>query len=173
MAKSYEALMKAEAERTRAGQPPDPVMAPRRNGRRRRRPRSTCQHLDPGVEEQYQKLRGLLFANGARDSLRSVMVVGSQTRRRHHHHVHASWPPLLARSNGGDVVLVDANLRTPALHELFGLPPTVRGLTDVASQSVRGRDLAPGHAHSRTFRHPVGTTAGRARPPCTRSRSPR
>ena len=35
MAKSYEALMKAESERARAAQQPDPVIVPRRNGRRR------------------------------------------------------------------------------------------------------------------------------------------
>jgi len=137
MAKSYEALMKAEAERTRAAQPPDPAIAPRRNGRRRA---VDLSRLDPGVEEQYQKLRGLLFANGARDNLRSVMVVGAK-------HGDGTTTTctilasLLARSNGGAVVLVDANLRTPALHELFGLPPSARGLTDLASQSVRGRDL--------------------------------
>jgi capsular exopolysaccharide synthesis family protein len=139
MAKSYEALMKAESERARAAQQPDRTSAPRRNGRRRSSP-VDLSHLDPNVEEQYQKLRGLLFANGARDDLRSVMVVGSK-------HGDGTTTTctilasLLARSNGGAVVLIDANLRTPALHELFSLPPTARGLTDVASQNLRGRDL--------------------------------
>jgi capsular exopolysaccharide synthesis family protein len=116
------------------------VTVPRRNGRRR----STTvdlSHLDPSVEEQYQKLRGLLFANGAGETLRSVMVVGSK----HDDGTTTTCTilaSLLARSNGGDVVLVDANLRTPSLHELFAIPPTARGLTDIASQSVRGRDLA-------------------------------
>jgi len=139
MAKSYEALMKAEAERSRAAQQPDPVVGQRRNGRRRGAA-VNLQHLDPQVEEQYQKLRGLLFANGSRDTLRTVMVVGS----RHGEGTTTTCSilaTLLARSNGGEVVLVDGNLRTPALHELFTLPPGARGLTDVANQAVRGRDL--------------------------------
>lgn len=139
MAKSYEALMKAEAERTRANRPPDPVIAPRRNGGHRAAS-VNLQRLDPAVEEQYQKLRGLLFANGSRESLRSVMVVGS----RHGEGTTTTCTilaTLLARSNAGDVVLIDANLRTPSLHELFALPPAARGLTDVTHQSVRGRDL--------------------------------
>jgi len=139
MAKSYEALMKAESERTRAAQQSDPVVTPRGNGRRKSNA-VDLSHLDPSVEEQYQKLRGLLFANGAGDNLRSVMVVGSK-------HGDGTTTTctilasLLARSNGGAVVLVDANLRTPTLHELFGLPASARGLTDLATQSVRGRDL--------------------------------
>jgi len=139
MAKSYEALMKAESERTRTSQQPDPVIAPRRNGRRRAGS-VDLQRLDPAVEEQYQKLRGLLFANGSRDNLRSVMVVGS----RHGEGTTTTCTilaTLLARSNAGDVVLVDANLRTPSLHELFALPSATRGLTDVTNQTVRGRDL--------------------------------
>lgn len=141
MAKSYEALMKAEAERSRAAQQqPDPVIGPRRNGRRRRGS-VDLQRLDPQIEEQYQKLRGLLFANSSRDNLRTVMVVGS----RHGEGTTTTCSILailMARSNGGEVVLVDGNLRTPSLHELFALPPGARGLTDVTSQSVRGRDLA-------------------------------
>jgi capsular exopolysaccharide synthesis family protein len=137
MAKSYEALMKAESERTRAAHTPDPVVAPKRNGRRR----VDLSRLDPSVEEQYQKLRGLLFANGSRESLRTVMVVGS----RHGEGATTTCTilaSLLARSNGGDVVLVDANLRTPSLHEMFAVPAEARGLTDVTTQSVHGRDLA-------------------------------
>src|SRR5262245_4440867 len=139
MAKSYEALRKAEAERSRATQQPDPALARNRNGRRRGTS-VDLQRLDPAVEEQYQKLRGLLFANSSRENLRTVMVVGS----RHGEGATTTCSilaSLLARSNGGEVVLIDANLRTPALHELFALPPAARGLTDVASQAVRGRDL--------------------------------
>lgn len=147
MAKSYEALMKAESERTRANQPPDPVITPRRNGRRRA---VDLQRLDPAVEEQYQKLRGLLFANGTRENLRTVMVVGS----RHSDGTTTTCTilaTLLARSNTGDVVLVDANLRTPSLHTLFALPPAARGLTDITNQTVRGRDLAQGTAIPNLF----------------------
>src|SRR5262245_39705192 len=139
MAKSYEALMKAEAERGRATQGPDPMNGSRRNGRRRAAS-VDLQRLDPEVEEQYQKLRGLLFANSSRENLRTVMVVGS----RHGEGTTTTCSilaTLLARSNGGEVVLVDGNLRTPALHELFALPAEARGLTDVTSQNVRGRDL--------------------------------
>lgn len=138
MAKTYEALKKAEAERARAVPQPDPVIVPRRNGSRR--PVDLSQ-LDPRVEEQYQKLRGNLFANGSRESLRTLMVVAS----RHGEGATttcAILATLLARSNVGDVALIDANLRTPSLHELFALSGTSAGLTEVANQTVRGRDLA-------------------------------
>jgi capsular exopolysaccharide synthesis family protein len=152
MAKTYEALKKAEAERARAAQQPDPVIVPRRNGSRRA---VDLSHLDPRVEEQYQKLRGNLFANGTRENLRALMVVGSR---------HADGTTttcailatLLARANVGDVALIDANLRTPCLHELFALPATSAGLTDVADKAVRGRDLAQSTPIPNLFVIPAG-----------------
>lgn len=154
MAKTYEALKKAEAERARAVQRPDPVIVPRRNGRRRSSSVDISQ-LDPTVEEQYQKLRGNLFANGSRDSLRSVMVVGS----RHGEGTTttcAILATLLARANIGDVALVDANLRTPFLHELFALSASATGLTDVATHPVRGRDLVQNTGIANLFVIPAG-----------------
>ena len=172
MAKSYEALMKAEAERTRAAQHPDPVITPPRQRAPAVQPRSTCQHLDPAVEEQYQKLRGLLFANGARENLQVRHGGGIANTATGTTTTCTILASLLARSNAGDVVLVDANLRTPSLHELFALPPTSRGLTDVASQSRAGPRSRPGHADPEPVRHPVRDGRCRARPPCTRSPSP-
>jgi hypothetical protein len=56
MAKTFDALKKAEAERARAAQVADPAIVRRRNGSRRGS--FDPSHLGPSVEEQYQKLRG-------------------------------------------------------------------------------------------------------------------
>ncbi len=153
MAKSYEALQKAEAERRRAAHQPDAVIVPRRNGRRHHG--LDPSRLDPSVEEQYQKLRGNLFTNGSREGLRTVMVVGS----RHGEGATttcAILATLLARSNAGDVALVDANLRTPFLHEMFGLSQAAAGLTEVTSRPMRGRDLVQNTPIANLFVIPSG-----------------
>lgn len=144
MSKSYEALQKAEAERrTKSGVPPaDPVVTSFPNGRRSSAPTTELDlaKLDPRIEEEYQKLRGNLFAGPGKDSLRTVMVAGSA------HGEGATTTcsilaTLLAKTGVGDVVLVDANLRTPALHDVFSVSDTRRGLTDLLSNGFRPRDL--------------------------------
>jgi capsular exopolysaccharide synthesis family protein len=138
MARTYDALKKAEAERSRAQNQPDPVIVPRRS---RRAHVVDLARLDPSIEEQYQKLRGNLFANGSGETLRTVMVVGS----RHGEGATttcAILATLLARANLGDVALIDANLRTPSLHELFAPLEGDLGLTEITTRAVRGRSLA-------------------------------
>lgn len=157
MSRSYEALQKAEAERRHAG-PPDPVVSGR-NGRHGRNGRSgrglDLAHLDPLVEEQYQKLRGNIFARPGKDALRTVMVVagahgeGATTTS-------SILATLLAKSGVGDVVLIDANLRTPALQDLFGLPDATRGLTDLITNGFPPRDLVQPTAVPHLFVVPAG-----------------
>jgi capsular exopolysaccharide synthesis family protein len=142
MAKSYEALRKAEAERAHGRGPQG-----ERNGSAHRNGGVASgpvldldlSRLDPRVAEEYDKLRGNLFARSKKD-LRTVMVVGSN-------HGEGTTTTcsilatLLARANIGEVALVDANLRTPSLHELFALPRANKGLTDLTTSSLRSKDL--------------------------------
>lgn len=147
MSRSYEALQKAEAERRQATQGSEPVAAPHGNGKNGKNgkrgsavPELNLSQLDPMVEEEYQKLRGNLFARPGKDGLKIVMVVagahgeGATTTC-------SILSTLLAKSGVGDVVLIDANLRTPALQELFSLPDTTRGLTDLITNGFPPRDL--------------------------------
>lgn len=142
MAKSYEALKKAEAERAHARRlPPERNGAAHRNGGLASGPvlDLDLSRLDPRVEEEYDKLRGNLFAPSKRD-LRTVMVVGSN-HGEGTTTTCAILATLLARADIGEVALVDANLRTPSLHELFALPRASKGLTDLTTTRLRSKDL--------------------------------
>jgi capsular exopolysaccharide synthesis family protein len=144
MSKSFKALQKAEAERRGASPAaPDPVVAPPRNGKRGSAHGADLldlAHLDPRVEEEYQKLRGNLFSRPGKDPLRAVMVVGSA-------HSEGTTTTcsilatLLAKTGSGEVALVDANLRTPSLHNVFSLDETRRGLTDLVTNGFRAKEL--------------------------------
>jgi capsular exopolysaccharide synthesis family protein len=158
MSKSYEALQKAEAERRLgAAVTPDPVVTPRRNGRRSASHGTELNltQLDPGIEEEYQKLRGNLFARPGKDALRNVMVVagahgeGATTTC-------SILATLLAKSGAGQVALIDANIRTPSLHEVFALPDTTRGLTDLLANGFRPRDLVQPTSIPNLFVVPAG-----------------
>ena len=141
MSRTYEALKKAEAERgeVRSVPPlhPDPIISPPSNGRRS--PRINLD-LNPSVEEEYKKLRGNLFARPGKDGLRTVMLVGSN----HGDGVTTTSTILasvLARANVGEVVLVDANLRTPSFHELFTSSGSTKGLSDLVTNGINPKDL--------------------------------
>ena len=162
MSKSYKALQKAEAERrgtngSHGSLTPDPVVAPHRNGRRTSAHGSEYDlaHLDPRVEEEYQKLRGNLFARPGKDPLRTVMVVGSA------HGEGATTTcsilaTLLAKTGTGEVALIDANLRTPSLHNVFALDETRRGLTDLITNGFRPKDLVQPTSIPNLFVIPAG-----------------
>jgi capsular exopolysaccharide synthesis family protein len=156
MSRTYEALQKAEAGRGQTA--PDAVVA-RPNGKNGKHGKRAAEfnpsHLDPMVEEQYQKLRSNLFGPADKETLRTVMVVagahgeGATTTS-------SILSTLLAKSGVGDVVLIDANLRTPALAELFDLPDTTRGLTDLITNGFPPRDLVQPTAVPHLFVVPAG-----------------
>jgi capsular exopolysaccharide synthesis family protein len=161
MSRSYEALRKAEAERQASQAQADVVPSPQKhsrtgkNGRRSYAPELNLARLDPGVEEEYQKLRGSLFSRPDKDGLRTLMVVagahgeGATTTS-------SILATLLAKSGVGDVALIDANLRTPALHDLFGLTDTPRGVTDLLANGFPPRDLVQPTAIPNLFVVPAG-----------------
>lgn len=141
MSRTYDALKKADAEKAalRSGSlgHPDPVISLPPNGRKS--PKISLD-LDPFVEEQYQKLRGNLFARPGKDGLRTVMLVGSD----HGEGVTTTCTILgsvLARAGVGEVVLIDANLRTPSLHNLFTASSLSRGLTDLVTNGINPKEL--------------------------------
>src|SRR5262245_8187562 len=131
MSKIYEALQKAQEDRE--GVPPlESERAPRRlwfrsgksrqsNGHRSH-PRSTLRidfDLAPDVEEAYQRLgTNLLTPTQDAAVLRDLMVVAS---------VHgegatttaALYASTLAKRKKLDVLLIEANFRTPALEQVF------------------------------------------------------
>jgi capsular exopolysaccharide synthesis family protein len=163
MSKTYEAMAKAEAERAASEGQAGPVIAAgngKKNGRKNGNGHKNghtvdLAHLDPHIEEQYQKLRGNIFFRPGKESLRNVMVVGSA------HGEGATTTSsilgtLLARSEVGRVALVDGNVRTPSLHELFSLPDTTRGLTDLVMNGFPPRQLAQPTAIPNLFVVPAG-----------------
>jgi capsular exopolysaccharide synthesis family protein len=141
MSRTYDALQKAEAERAHSKRaplgPPDPFITPRAGTHSA--PRISLD-LDASIEEEYQKLRSNLFARPGKEGLRTLMIAGAN----HGEGVTTTCVILasvLARAGLGEIVLVDANLRTPALHELF--PPTgvIKGLTDLLANGTCAKDL--------------------------------
>ena len=149
MSKIYEALQRAQEERE--GVPPlEAERTRRRSWLRSRRPRSTNGHrshaptslridfdLAPDVEEAYQRL-GTNLLTPAKDPvvLRDLMVVaslhgeGTTTTA-------ALYASTLAKRKKLDVLLIEANFRTPALEQVFpirrngGFAELIAGTQDV------------------------------------------
>ncbi len=129
MSKIYEALQKAQEERE-AGPPLESPRVQRRAWFRSRRSRRNNSHRAPGslqidfdlapdVEEAYQRLgTNLLSPSNEPTVLRDLMVVAS---------VHgegttttaALYASTLAKRKKLDVLLIEANFRTPALEQVF------------------------------------------------------
>jgi len=123
VSRTFDALMKAEAASK------NQKRSDKKNGRGvnfsalsvfkdKRRPIKIDFDLDPYVEEQYHKLRRHLLPNAKRAAVKVVMVAatdhgeGCTTTA-------AILASTLAQSGGSKILLVDANLRTPALDEVF------------------------------------------------------
>lgn len=136
MSKTFEALIKAETESKTQKRG-----ATQKRGRvnfnalsvfkDKKRPIKVDFDLDPYVEEQYHKLRRHLLPNSKRAAVKVVMVAatdhgeGGTTTA-------AILASTLARSVNSKILLVDANLRTPALDEVFdqGQGYKLLGLSD-------------------------------------------
>lgn len=136
MSKTFEALIKAEAESKKQKHPG----GQNRRGvnfnalsvfKDKKRPIKVDFDLDPYVEEQYHKLRRHLLPNSKHAAVKVVMVAatdhgeGGTTTA-------AILASTLARSVKSKILLVDANLRTPALDEVFdqGHGYKLMGLSD-------------------------------------------
>src|SRR5215813_9749814 len=139
MSKTFDALIKAEAEsksqkrQKRRGVGFSALTVFRDKGR----PIKIDFDLDPFVEEQYHRLRHHLLPNAKRPAIKVVMVAatdhgeGGTTTA-------AILASTLARSGNTRILLVDANLRTPALDEVFepGQGHKLLGLSDKVLSEV-------------------------------------
>src|SRR5262245_20356032 len=133
VSKTFDALIKAEAEsksqkrQKRRGVNFSALSVFRDKGR----PIKIDFDLDPYVEEQYHRLRRHLLPNSKNAGTKVVMVAatdhgeGGTTTA-------AILASTLARSADSKILLVDANLRTPALDEVFeqGQGRKLLGLSD-------------------------------------------
>jgi capsular exopolysaccharide synthesis family protein len=127
MSKIHEALMKA-GKGSKDGEPRVRFSAFNlfRDGRRLR----INFDLDPDVEEQYQKLRRRVLPGPKSPPIKVIMVAatdhneGGTTTA-------AILATTLARSKNSKTLLIDANLRTPALDNVFDGQQNPAGLSDV------------------------------------------
>lgn len=130
MSKIYEALKKAEQdrERTRVRAPERPL--PRGDG---------AERPDP-TQEEYQKLRASLISLSVPSGLHTILV----TAARHGEGtttVALGLANALAREKDARVLLVEANLRRPALSALLSLT-SASGLVDFASGRAAAEAIA-------------------------------
>ena len=91
--------------------------------------------LDPFMEEQYQKLRRRLAPSLKQPNVKVVMVAAT-THGEGATTTSAILAATLARSGHSRILLIDANLRTPALDGVFTDAEHADGLSDVVAADV-------------------------------------
>jgi capsular exopolysaccharide synthesis family protein len=128
MSKIFDALVKAE-ETSNPGQR-SVRFTPLNIFKEKRVPIKIDFDLDPFMEEQYQKLRRRLAPSANHPAIKAVMVVAT-THGEGATTTSAILASMLARSGHARILLVDANLRTPALDGVFNGAQSPEGLTDV------------------------------------------
>lgn len=101
--------------------------------RARRRARSLLVTANPRLVEAFRWLRTNLLYQSARAPLRSIVITSSR-RGEGRSTVTANLAFVLAGTNRR-VVVIDADLRSPGLHEQFGLPNEI-GLSNVLRDEV-------------------------------------
>jgi len=124
MGKTFEALMKAEAEKQQQDiglKPPDQGLYPKRYPPKKLNGSSTM------VEEYYRMKLRIEAATGYKTI--KALVFSSSQQSEGTSTVVMSFAKVVA-SAGESVLLVDANLRSPSLHQAFNLEQN-RGLSDL------------------------------------------
>jgi capsular exopolysaccharide synthesis family protein len=132
MSKIYEALIKA-GKGSKDDEPRVKFSAFNllRHGRRLR----INFDLEPLVEEQYQKLRRRVLP-GPKSPAVKVIMVAATDHNEGGTTTAAILASTLARSKDSKTLLVDANLRTPALDNVFDGQQNPAGLSDVVLSEV-------------------------------------
>jgi protein-tyrosine kinase len=147
MSKIYEALQRAQEEREGPAAAPDAAPRPRRswwrgrrNGERRRRASSALRidfDLAPDIEEAYQRLgTHLLMPSREPAVLRDLMVCAAQ-HGEGTTTTAALFASTLAKRKKADILLIEANFRTPALEQVFpirrngGFAELIEGRQDI------------------------------------------
>src|SRR5690349_13960875 len=133
MSRTYDALIKAEAK-SKFNEKRNVKFSALGLFKDRSRPIKIDFDLDPLTEEQYQKLRRRL-APGNKEPNTKVVMVAATTHGEGATTTSAILASTLARSGHSKILLVDANLRTPALDGVFdgGDNNSPEGLSDIVS----------------------------------------
>jgi capsular exopolysaccharide synthesis family protein len=114
--------------------------------------------LDPFMEEQYQKLRRRLGATPKQSNVKVVMVAAT-THGEGATTTSAILAATLARSGHSKILLIDANLRTPALDGVFTDDAEhTEGLSDVVAANVPVESAIYQTNFPNLFLLPVGRT---------------
>jgi len=129
MGKTYEALKRAEREHQVGRQAPPPGPSPRG------RPRLPKRASDSTTRERYQDLKTNILTRYPDGSIKVILFTGTA------HGDGSSTTALnfattMARDCKLKVLLVDINLRTPCLHEVFKMDKTP-GLSDVVTNGSK------------------------------------
>ena len=137
MGRTFEALVRAEKEsklRREELAPFDPTVT--------LRPYAPVRlSVSQQVSEEYQGLKHTLRSLLPEGKSKVLMFVSS-THGEGTSTVVATFATVLA-SSGESVLLVDANLRKPSLHDMFGLE-RIRGFSDLLLGSVQMKDVTKG-----------------------------
>ncbi len=94
----------------------------------------TYHEPDSPVSEEYRKLKTILL-NMTRDNFRNTLMVTSALSGEGKSITSTNLAIMLARDYGQTVLLIDADLRRPSLHEYLGLENSI-GLTDCLEDHV-------------------------------------
>jgi len=121
----------------------------------KRRPIKVDFDLDPFLEEQYQKLRRRLAPQPDQPSVKAIMIAAT-THGEGATTTSAILASMLARSGHSKILLVDANLRTPALDGVFNDAESPEGLTDVIASDKPVETAIYQTNFSNLFLLPVG-----------------
>lgn len=153
MSKIFEALVKAE--QTPQPQPRTVKFTPLNLFQDKRHPIKVDFDLDPFLEEQYQKLRRRLAPQPDQPSVKAIMIAAT-THGEGATTTSAILASMLARSGHSKILLVDANLRTPALDGVFNDAESPEGLTDVIASDKPVETAIYQTNFSNLFLLPVG-----------------
>jgi len=135
MSKIYEALKKAEKERGVVGGDgalqPSPVESPVRPVADKLAP--------PAVAEEYQKMCSAINLRNPDLKVKAILITSS-VRGEGSSSVCAQFARALTQGGQENVLLVDANLRNPVLHDIFGLERK-GGLVELLAGTASGTEV--------------------------------
>jgi capsular exopolysaccharide synthesis family protein len=116
MSKIYEALKKAQSEKATVGEqsapqpsPVQPATGPMPDSK-----------LSPEVAEEYRKMINRITLKNPHQQVKAILITSS-VHGEGASSVCSQFALSLAKGNQEKVLLLDANLRSPMLHEFFGL----------------------------------------------------
>jgi len=155
MSKIFDALLKAE-EKSQSGERTVKFSTTLNMFQHEKRPIKIDFDLDPFMEEQYQKLRRRLSATPKQETVKVVMVAAT-THGEGATTTSAILAATLARSGRSKILLIDANLRTPALDGVFTDDSQhTKGLSDVVAANVSVESVIYQTNFPNLFLLPVG-----------------